>query len=275
MLVCGLKKSYGLAQGRTKKVKRHVQYHTKNGPIRVNVASKAMLETAVRDKFKQKQGFSLATINLDHLVKMDRDVGFYDAYMRQDFVVADGNPIVWTSRIAAQPVDLLPGSDLVLPMCEWARGESRSIALLGSTQEALEASAKALTDKVAGLEVATMIAPPFGFDANSDAAAELLAQVETSGASLCFLALGAPKQELLAARGAEFAPSVGFASIGAGLDFYAGTQTRAPRWVRTIAMEWVWRLALNPKRLWKRYFDSGMIMPRLVLQALKDRRHDP
>lgn len=248
-----------------------MQYQTKNGDIRVNIGSKADLEARVRDKFKQKQGFSLATINLDHLVKMDRDSGFYAAYRKQDFVVADGNPIVWTSKLAHKPVDLLPGSDLVLPLCEWAASEGRSIALLGSTEAALNEAGNALATKVSGLHVACMIAPPFGFDPNSVDAANILKTVEASGASLCFLALGAPKQELLAARGSEFAPSVGFASIGAGLDFLAGTQTRAPRWVRAMAIEWVWRLMLNPKRLWKRYFDSGLIMPRLVLQAIRDR----
>jgi exopolysaccharide biosynthesis WecB/TagA/CpsF family protein len=248
-----------------------VRYHTKNGEIRVNVGTRADLEKQVRAKFKQKQGFSLATINLDHLVKMDNDPEFYHSYCRQDFVVADGNPIVWTAKLAKQPVDLLPGSDLVLPLCEWAAAEGKSIALLGSTEAALNEAANALVTMVDGLDVACMIAPPFGFDPNSDAAAEILKTVETSGASLCFLALGAPKQELLAARGSDFAPSVGFASIGAGLDFLAGTQTRAPKWVRALASEWVWRLALNPKRLWKRYFDSGLIMPRLVAQALRDR----
>lgn len=248
-----------------------MQYQTKNGEIRVNMANRADLETAVRDRFSRKQGFSLATINLDHLVKMDRDAVFYTAYVGQDFVVADGNPIVWTARLANQPVDLMPGSDLVLPLCQWAAAEGRSVALLGSTEEALSHAGNALAARVQGLEIACMIAPPFGFDPSSDAAAEILRQVEASGASLCFLALGAPKQELLAARGAECAPSVGFASIGAGLDFLAGTQTRAPQWVRTLAIEWVWRLALNPKRLWKRYFDSGMIMPRLLVQALRSR----
>ena len=248
-----------------------MQYQTKNGKIRVNVGSLTELESQVRDRLKQKQGFSLATINLDHLVKMDRDAAFYAAYDKQDFVVADGNPIVWTSKLAKTPVDLLPGSDLVLPLCEWAAKEGRSIALLGSTEAALSDAANALSTRVAGLEVACMIAPPFGFDPMSDDAAEILRTVEASGASLCFLALGAPKQELLAARAQDCAPSVGFASIGAGLDFLAGTQTRAPKWARRLAIEWVWRLLLNPKRLWKRYFDSGMIMPRLVLHALRQR----
>ena len=251
-----------------------MQYQTAFGKISVNAPSLDVLERRVRRSFAAGKGFALATINLDHLVKMQHDAAFYVSYAKHDLVVADGNPIVWTAKLAKQPVDLLPGSDLVLPLCEWAAAEGKSVALLGRTEDALGAAANDLVARVPGLEIACMIAPPFGFDPNSDDAAEILRKVEASGAGLCFLALGAPKQEVLASRGAEFAPSVGFASIGAGLDFLAGTQTRAPKWVRSLAIEWVWRLALNPKRLWKRYFDSAMIMPRLVLQALKLRRDD-
>ena len=248
-----------------------MQYQTNHGPINVNAPTRDVLESAMREKMRAREGFSLATINLDHLVKMDRDAAFYDAYVQQDIVVADGNPIVWTSRLARKPLELLPGSDLVVPMCEWAAMEGRSVALFGSNEDALSAAANELCIRVKGLRVACMIAPPYGFDPHSDAAEEMLKTIEASGAGLCLLALGAPKQELLAARARKIAPSVGFAGIGASLDFLAGTQTRAPKWVRALAIEWIWRLALNPRRLWKRYFDSGVIMPKLVVQALRAR----
>ncbi|MEM7667689.1 MAG: WecB/TagA/CpsF family glycosyltransferase, partial [Pseudomonadota bacterium] len=67
-------------------------------------------------------------------------------------------------------------------------------------------------------------------------------------------------------------PAVGFASIGAGLDFLAGTQVRAPAWVRKMALEWAWRLATNPGRMAKRYLDCALILPRLALTAFRQRR---
>lgn len=248
-----------------------MKFPTRHGEIEVNVPTMAQLQSAVREKFSSKQGFALATLNLDHLVKMSGDAGFLDVYRAQDLVVADGNPIVWFSRLAKSPVDLLPGSDLVIPLAEWARDEGRPVALLGSTEDALARAAVYLEGSVLDLQVVCKIAPPFGFDPNGEDAAKMLAEIEASGAGLCFLALGAPKQETLAARGRDIAPSVGFASIGAGLDFLAGTQTRAPDWARRFAVEWLWRLLQNPQRMWKRYVYCMAIVPGQFFAALGKR----
>ena len=91
---------------------------------------------------------------------------------------------------------------------------------------------------------------------------------------LCFVALGAPKQERFAAYGRSIAPSVGFASIGAGLDFVAGHQHRAPLWMRRLALEWLWRMLTNPLRLVPRYAKCFAILPRQVIEATR-LRHRP
>jgi UDP-N-acetyl-D-mannosaminuronic acid transferase (WecB/TagA/CpsF family) len=67
---------------------------------------------------------------------------------------------------------------------------------------------------------------------------------------------------------------MGFVSIGAGLDFIAGFQTRAPLWVRRIAMEWLWRMLSDPRRLAKRYLDCALVLPDLALAARKQGRDD-
>lgn len=245
-----------------------------SGPKRpgVNVADADSLLSLARHRLATRDGFALATINLDHVVKL-RDPGpFQEAYAAQDFVVADGNPIVWLSRLAGQPVELVPGSDMVLPLARLAAETGTPVALLGSTDDALAAAAETLTARVPGLEVAGTFAPPFPFDPTNSAADDLLDQVAASGARLVFLALGAPKQEILAARGRTRTPQLGFVSIGAGLDFIAGTQTRAPAWVRKLAMEWVWRMMTNPRRLAKRYALCALILPGLVLDARRQYR---
>ncbi len=246
-----------------------LRFQTTHGEISVNVATRAHLEDVVREKFSQNQGFALSTLNLDHLTKMNENFGFLQTYIAQDFVVADGNPIVWMSHLQGKAIDLLPGSELVIPLAQLAQSCGKSIALLGSTDDALQQAASHLQGVVPGLEVVCLISPPFGFDPQGDDAAEMLKQVQASGASLCFIALGAPKQEELAARGGEFAPSVGFASIGAGLDFLAGTQVRAPKWVQQIAMEWLWRLLQNPKRMWRRYAACFAILPGHIWRSWK------
>ncbi|MDB6179879.1 WecB/TagA/CpsF family glycosyltransferase [Paracoccus fistulariae] len=240
--------------------------------ITVNMPDQPGLMAEIRRRFREGEGFALATINLDHLVKLRSDAAFLDAYARQDLVVADGNPIVWLSKLAGKPVDLLPGSDLVLPLTRLAADETVPVALLGTTDAALEAAAASLAAQVPNLQITCKIAPPMGFDPDSEEARRILHQVRDSGARLCFLALGAPKQERLAARGRAEAPSVGFASIGAGLDFLAGNQNRAPEWVRRIAMEWAWRMLSAPGRLVPRYAKCFAILPAETISAIKQRR---
>ena len=229
--------------------------------IGVNMADRAALMAAVAARFAARQGFALATINLDHLVKLHRSQAFRRSYAAQDLVVADGNPIVWLSRLARRPVSLIPGSDLVLPLARAAAGAGLGVALIGSTATALAQSAAALMAAVPGLNVVLQIAPPMGFDPQGDAASGILQQIADSGAGLCFIALGAPKQEAFAALGRRLAPAVGFASVGAGLDFLAGSQTRAPVWVQRLAMEWLWRALQSPRRLLPRYLACAAILP--------------
>ncbi|MDC0736825.1 WecB/TagA/CpsF family glycosyltransferase [Cognatishimia sp. SS12] len=247
-------------------------FETANGEIAINVPTRAHLQQCVQEKFAQDQGFALATLNLDHLVKMNADPAFYAAYQAQDLVVADGRPIVWLSKLAGTPIELVPGSDLCLPLARWAALAGKSVAFLGSTDAALKGAADTMRSAVPGLEIAAMIAPPFGFDPDGPEAAAALKEIESSGAALCFLALGAPKQERLAARGRELTPGIGYASIGAGLDFLAGHQTRAPKWARALAIEWFWRMMSNPKRLFKRYMLCFAILPAQVTNALRQRR---
>lgn len=248
-----------------------MQFSTRTKPITVNIADRRTLEAALRARFASGEGFALATVNLDHLVKLQSDVAFCEAYLAQDFVVADGNPIVWLSRLAQKPVELLPGAELILPLMQWAAEDNVPIALIGSTEVALESAAKALQAQVPNLQVAATLAPPMGFDPDSTAADDLLHEAAEAGARLAFLALGAPKQERLAAHGREIAPQMGFASIGAGLDFWAGTQNRAPLWVRKLALEWLWRALSNPSRLAVRYLRCIAALPRLTAEALKQR----
>ena len=237
--------------------------------ILVNIATRSALMEAVTRLFRASQGFALATINLDHLVKLAGSPAFRAAYAGQDMVVADGRPIVTLSRLAMRPVELMPGSDLILPLCRLAAREGVRVALVGSTDAALADAAQALGEQVAGLEIALCIAPSGAFDPGGDEAGRILNRLSETGIGLCFLALGAPKQEMLAYRGRSIAPDVGFASIGAGLDFLGGHQRRAPPLVCRLGLEWLWRALGSPMRLGPRYVKCLLILPGQAIQALR------
>lgn len=239
----------------------------------VNFPTEAALLDDIATRLQAGQGFAIATLNLDHVVKMRSNPDFLRAYRAHSHVVADGNPIVWLARLSGRAeVALVPGSELIEPVAALAARLGTPLAFLGSTEPVLQAAAARLKADHPGLEVATCLAPPFGFDPEGAVADAMLDQVASSGARICLLALGAPKQEVLAARGLARHPQLGFLSIGAGLDFIAGHQTRAPVWVRRVAMEWLWRMLSNPKRLARRYLDCALVLPSLTGTALAARR---
>ena len=240
-------------------------------PIRVTEFNQTALLTDLQARLAARSGFTVATLNLDHVVKLRKDHAFRKAYGIHTHVSADGWPIVALSRLSGHPVELVTGSDLVGPLLSMVAKSGIPVAFLGSTPEVLSVAAERLKAQHDGLQVIAKIAPPMGFDPQGPQADALVAELEASGAQLCLLALGAPKQEMFAAFAAEKLPHMGFISIGAGLDFVAGTQRRAPKPMRALKMEWLWRLMSNPRRLAGRYAASFGVLPGLFVRAMRSR----
>jgi N-acetylglucosaminyldiphosphoundecaprenol N-acetyl-beta-D-mannosaminyltransferase len=241
--------------------------------VTINVPSRDILLADLDVRMKEGRGYSIATLNLDHITKLRGQPAFEKAYLAHTHVTADGNPIVWLSRLAGHDVALLPGSELIDPVAALAERNKIAVALLGSTQESLQAAATALVARYPDLDVCAKIAPPMGFDPVGKGGDSAINALRESDAGLCFLALGAPKQEIFAARAQTALSQMGFLSIGAGLDFISGRQVRAPRIVRRLAGEWLWRLSQDPRRLAGRYGECLMILPSLFYDAQRQRMH--
>lgn len=237
----------------------------------VNMTTRAQLLADLQQRLETKQGFSVATLNLDHVVKLRKLPRFRLAYIRHSHVTADGNPIVWFSRLAGEPVSLLPGSELIFPAITCAMSAQVPVALFGSTPETLTLTKASLLARFPDLQIAATLSPPMEFDPEGPDADRYISDLGASGAGLVFLALGAPKQEIFAERASAALPGIGFMSIGAGLDFISGQQVRAPKIVRRFAAEWLWRLARDPRRLLGRYAACAAVMPSLFVSALKAR----
>jgi len=245
---------------------------TEGGLVTVTVPDRAGLLADLRVRLADGRGFSVATLNLDHAVKLGRDPAFRAAYAAQTHVTADGNPVVWLSRLAGQEVSLIPGSELVAPVAALSAETGVPMALVGSSEASLEAAAARLAAQHPGLQIVLTLPPSIGFDPEGPEADEMIAAIEASGARLVIIALGAPRQERFAARARARLPDVGFLSVGAGLDFISGAQTRAPKWVRVLGAEWLWRLALSPRRFAMRYGACLLALPGLTRRAMEARR---
>jgi exopolysaccharide biosynthesis WecB/TagA/CpsF family protein len=210
---------------------------------------------------RAQTGFTVFTLNLDHLVKLRTSTAFQDAYRRADLVTADGEPVAWLARFQAPGVRRTTGADLFVPVVRAAAQNGLPIYLFGSTLAVLKKTQDRLSSETRGqLTVAGIASPSDHFDPEGLEADRAIDAITASGARLCFVALGAPKQEVFAARAVARGCKAGFICIGAAVDFVAGAQVRAPAVFQRYGMEWAWRLASNPRRLAKRYADCARVL---------------
>lgn len=212
--------------------------------------------------------FSVCTLNLDHIDKLNRQPDFREAYRRARFVTADGFPIVILGRLAGATIERTTGADLVHPLCAEAGRKKLPVYLFGSNRLTLHRAARRLAQRYQGLEIAGWHAPSSTFDPYSSEADRAIDRIRKSGAKLCFVALGAPRQEIFAARCLDKLPGTGLLCIGAALDFIANTQTRAPRLTHRLGLEWAWRMLRDPRRLAPRYARCMAIIPSLTIRNL-------
>lgn len=235
----------------------------------LRVSTLTLPETAARicDSAGTDRAWTVFTLNLDHVVKMRKDPAFYDAYTRAGLITADGLPVVLAGSLKGKRFGRVTGADLVEPICAKAAQTGKSVYLFGSTPEVLAQASTILRARNPGLQIAGAMAPPLGFSPHSGNAKNALEAIAKSGADLCFVALGAPKQEFFADFGKQLCPNVSFVCIGAALDFITGAQVRAPRWMQLCGLEWLWRAASNPRRLLQRYVACIAELPRFLTRA--------
>jgi exopolysaccharide biosynthesis WecB/TagA/CpsF family protein len=232
----------------------------------VNLPNQASAIAAITAAAKSGLGFTVFTLNLDHLVKIRANAAFRSAYSRATFVTADGSPVARLLRRYDKRFTRTTGADLVLPLAKTCARNDLPVFLFGTSPSTLaSASEQLMAHAGSNLRIVGRMSPPDGFDPNGDAADEAIAKIQASGARICFVALGAPKQEIFSARAVERGVEVGFVCIGAGLDFLARSQIRAPDIFRRTGTEWLWRLSGNPKRFAIRYLRCATLLLRLVV----------
>ncbi|MEQ1672569.1 MAG: WecB/TagA/CpsF family glycosyltransferase [Hyphomicrobium sp.] len=212
------------------------------------------------------------TLNLDHVVKLQRDAGFRDAYNHADVVTADGWPIAWIARMQDPQVKRATGADLFLPLVDAAAENHLPIFLFGTSPGVMARVGDELSLRTEGtIDIAGTLSPSLNFDPQGPEADAAIEKIRRTGAKFCFVALGAPKQEVFAMYARKQGLACCMVCIGAALDFVAGEQIRAPKVMRDNGMEWAWRLATNPRRLAKRYAESAIMFAYLL--ATEPLRH--
>jgi N-acetylglucosaminyldiphosphoundecaprenol N-acetyl-beta-D-mannosaminyltransferase len=205
--------------------------------------------------------------NVHMLVEAYRDPNFATVLGRADLVAPDGMPLVWMLRLmGVADQDRVAGLDVFLALCKRAIQEDVSIFFLGSHSAILEKIRVRLEKEFPNLKVAGMEPLPFR-PLNQWEDQAVIQKLNDSGAGLVFVSLGCPKQETWMAEHKERVHAV-MIGLGGAFPVYAGIHKRAPRLVRSLGFEWLYRLAQEPRRLWGRYSTTIPIFIWLALRQL-------
>jgi N-acetylglucosaminyldiphosphoundecaprenol N-acetyl-beta-D-mannosaminyltransferase len=200
------------------------------------------------------RGGWIATPNVDHVRRASRDARLAGLIRTADISVADGAPVVWATRLAGQPVpSRVTGADLLWSLSGAAAAEGRSVYLLGGEPGVPERAAEALQAAYPELKVAGSCSPPRGFEQDPEQMDNCLQGLLAAAPDIVFVGLGFPKQENVISTFADQLPGTWWLGCGAALPFAAGDLKRAPAWMRPLGLEWFFRLAHEPKRLFRRY----------------------
>ncbi len=209
------------------------------------------------------RGGVVFTPNVDHVVTADRRVSLRDAYRVADLSVADGMPLVWASRLFGRPLrERVAGSDLFWPLMAEAKARGWGVYLLGGAEGAAAEAAARLSAQ--GIRIVGAEGPRIGLEVPAPDEAEVLARIAAAAPELLVVGLGAPKQELFIARNREALGGAVALGLGATIDFAAGRVPRAPRWMASSGLEWLYRLSREPKRLWRRYLVEDPRFVRII-----------
>ena len=227
--------------------------------------SNITLEEALCDMQRQitaREPGYIVTPNVDHVIEFKNNPEFRKAYHDAFLVLADGVPILWSSKLLKKPLkQKISGSDLVYWLSEYAAQQGYRVYFMGGAEGVAEEAAGVLQKTYPGLQVAGWCCPPLGFDRDPVKNQDVIDQIRASKADICFVALGAPKQDVWSYRHHQATGVPVHIGVGGSFDFVAGRTRRAPKWMQKHGFEWFWRLMQEPRRLAYRYLvrDTAII----------------
>ena len=227
------------------------------------------------DALERGKGGWVITANLDFLRRYVKQPHARELYDEADIRVADGMPLVWAASLQGDHLpERVAGSSLIWLLAERAAAAGRSISLLGGDPGAGEACAAELERRNPGLRICGVSSPWFSNPPTAEEVEQTTAALEQAKPDILLVGLGSPKQELVIRALRDRFPNTWMIGVGLSFSFVAGTVRRAPPVLRKLGLEWVHRLAQEPRRLARRYLveDLPFAFELLANTALRPRR---
>src|SRR6185436_10826752 len=216
---------------------------------------------------KSGRSSQIVTTNLDFILQAWKDPEMHRIHHEADLVVADGwPPVAFSGFLGPKLKERVAGSDIVPRLASVARDHGLSLYALGGKPGVAQEAMRILGERAPGLRVAGCGSPPLSSLLDMDHAA-IRREIADARPDILLVAFGAPKQDKWIRMNASRIGVPVSLGIGGSLDFIAGTQKRAPRWTQAIGMEWFWRLATQPIRLFRRY-STNLIFLAVMLARL-------
>lgn len=204
----------------------------------------------------------LITPNLDHMFNLQHDREFYDCYRRAKWCVCDSHYLYFSSFLIGKPLpETISGADFFTKYYMYHKDDPDcKIFLLGAKEGVAVTAMKKINEKVGRNIIIGGHSPSYGFEKKPEEIEDIINIVNNSGANAVLVGVGAPKQEKFIMQYKDRMPGVKvWMALGATIDFEAGNIQRAPRWIQAIAMEWLYRMYCEPKRMFKRYICDDLV----------------
>lgn len=217
----------------------------------------SMIETLqeISRLVEEKKKSYVVAINVDVVMKMEKDKYLKEITDEADLALVDGKPLVWIAKWHKHPVKAkISGSDMVPELCKIAAEKGYSIFIIGGKDGIAKKARKNLERDLPAIKVVGTYAPPFGFEKDADELQKINKMISDAHPDILIACFGCPKQEKWIYENYQKYDATVSICAGATVDFLAGNVNRAPKWMADHGLEWVYRFSQEPRRLFKRYF---------------------
>ena len=239
------------------------------GPMRVSVLTAEELVHRLIGHTFGETTHHVVTANAQFYVLAEQDPSFRRCVHEAEYVCADGVSVSMACRwLGKTRVARIAGVDLIPQLCRHAAQLGLPVYFLGGTHGAGKRTAQLLSDIFPGLRVAGVNCPPVGFLDDPESLAAVLSDISNAVPAILFVALGAPQQEYFIQRYIRPMGVPVAMGVGGSFEMIAGVRHRAPRWMRRVGMEWLFRWAQEPKRLARRYLVGNSLFSIYMLRYM-------
>jgi len=228
--------------------------------FRVSAPTRDQAAARVMDWARAGQSRAVLAANVHMVMESRDDPQLADELRAADLTVPDGKPLVWALRMVGAEPTHIRGTDLTLEVCRLAEASGVPVGLYGSTPSTLAACRQHLVEAYPSLQIPFAVSPPFR-PLTQEEDETMVASIRESAARVLFVSLGCPKQERWMMAHRDRVPCVTL-GVGAAFAFIGGVIPQAPKWMQRAGLEWAFRLASDPRGLWRRYLTHN---PRFLL----------